>query len=94
MLWLSYNIPVQEAASAAMGNQTTFKRQKINGGTLQNRTVCKKETAHQGARCFAAAKVPVPSLVQLDGWILLYQQLSSPLSSRKRCSHMCLPPPP
>lgn len=30
-------------------------------------------------------------LVQLDGWILLYQQVSSALSARKPRSHVCLP---
>lgn len=46
-----------------------------------------------GARstpCCRQPALPAP-LVQLDGWILLYQQLGSPLSARKPCSHVCLP---
>lgn len=49
--------------------------------------------ARPGARSTPFCRQPalLAPLVQLDGWILLYQQLGSPLSARKPCSHVCLP---
>ena len=46
----------------------------------------------QGTKHAACEQPALPApLVRLDGWILLYQHVSSALSARKPCSRVCLP---